>query len=282
MHDLLGRPPLSEVADEIQRIADSVLAIDRPVLAPRIDLVELTACCHLEAALLDRGRPYHRIVRKNTASSLDGTDSSSLVLFDEGMELDAQGIVLAPLHLTFDIGRDRPRKHAVVDIVTAAAAVSEVIAPEGRRRRAIRPWALLGSWLRSSLDRTYDVIHSSIRDHLLEEGSIRVVPLPELENADLDGLEGLSERLLNRLRARWAGMDHAQRATALSEIVLPTLDRTKLSTPRIEMLVWMRVLGASWTEDLATRASRALESLASDSDQVGWSHTWMDGVLTQG
>ena len=106
-----------------------------------------------------------------------------------------------------------------------------MIAPEGRRRRAIRPWALLGSWLRSSLDRTYDVIHSSIRDHLLEEGSIRVVPLPELENADLDGLEGLSERLLNRLRARWAGMDHAQRATALSEIVLPTLDRTKLSTP---------------------------------------------------
>ena len=71
MHDLLGRPPLSEVADEIQRIADSVLAIDRPVLAPRIDLVELTACCHLEAALLDRGRPYHRIVRKNTASALD-------------------------------------------------------------------------------------------------------------------------------------------------------------------------------------------------------------------
>ena len=114
--------------------------------------------------------------------------------------------MLAPLHLTFDIGRDRPRKHAVVDIVTAAAAVSEVIAPEGRRRRAIRPWALLGSWLRSSLDRTYDVIHSSIRDHLLEEGSIRVVPLPELENADLDGLEGLSERLLHRLRARWAGM----------------------------------------------------------------------------
>ena len=282
MHDLLGRPPLSEVADEIRRIADSVLAIDRPVLAPRIDLVELTACCHLEAALLDRGRPYHRIVRKNTASALDGTDPSSLVLFDEGMELDAQGIVLAPLHLTFDIGRDRPRKHAVVDIVTGAAAVSEVIAPEGRRRRAIRPWALLGSWLRSSLDRTYDVIHSSIRDHLLEEGSIRVVPLPELENADLDGLEGLSERLLNRLRARWAGMDHAQRATALSEIVLPTLDRTKLSTPRIEMLVWMRVLGASWTEDLVTRASRALESLASDSDPVGWSHTWMDGVLTQG
>ena len=123
MHDLLGRPPLSEVADEIQRIADSVLAIDRPVLAPRIDLVELTACCHLEAALLDRGRPYHRIVRKNTASALDGTDPSSLVLFDEGMELDAQGIVLAPLHLTFDIGRDRPRKHAVVDIVTAAGCL---------------------------------------------------------------------------------------------------------------------------------------------------------------
>ena len=39
MHDLLGRPPLSEVADEIRRIADSVLAIDRPVLAPSIDLV---------------------------------------------------------------------------------------------------------------------------------------------------------------------------------------------------------------------------------------------------
>jgi len=56
----------------------------------------------------------------------------------------------------------------------------------------------------------------------------------------------LSERMLSRLRKGWSKMDAEARSGALSELLMPALRNPTLSTPRLEELVWHRLmLGAS-------------------------------------
>ena len=43
-----------------------------------------------------------------------------------------------------------------------------------------------GQWLMESLDTTIDPIHTIVRDFLRDEGTIQVLPLPEIPDACVD------------------------------------------------------------------------------------------------
>ena len=111
--------------------------------------------------------------------------------------------------------------------------------------------------MRGSLDTTIDPIHTAVLMHLKEEGSIRIVPLPEVKQPEPNMIPGLAERRLKKLHRAWATMDVEERTQALSELVLPCLVEPTLSTPRLEELVWHRMLVGDEDVDLASQAFAA-------------------------
>jgi len=98
-----------------------------------------------------------------------------------------------------------------------------------------------------------DPIHTTVLNHLKEEGTLRVVPLPEVPSPAAGMMPGLSERQLRRLAKGWPNMDVDQRSMAISELLLPCLTESELSTPRLEELTWHRMLVGDEHIDLASQ-----------------------------
>ena len=98
-----------------------------------------------------------------------------------------------------------------------------------------------------------DPIHTTVLNHLKEEGTLRIIPLPEVPLPAEGMMPGLSERQLKRLRRVWPTMDVDQRSMALSELLLPCLTQPELSTPRLEELTWHRMVVGDDTTDLASQ-----------------------------
>ena len=65
-------------------------------------------------------------------------------------------------------------------------------------------------------------------------------------------------------------MDFKQRQQALSELALQALSNRKISTPRLEELIWHRILVQGWDSDLASQCSRVLRELNSSSNEQSW------------
>ena len=65
------------------------------------------------------------------------------------------------------------------------------MAPNGRRVRKLRPYISLGLWLRAGMDTNMDPIHYMLVNHLSEEGSLRLVPLPEVAQPATGMIPGL-------------------------------------------------------------------------------------------
>ncbi|MGB0312526.1 MAG: hypothetical protein ACPGDD_01400 [Poseidonia sp.] len=66
-------------------------------------------------------------------------------------------------------------------------------------------------------------------------------------------MPGLSERQLKRLAKVWPTMDADQRSMAISELLLPCVTESELSTPRLEELTWHRMLVGDEHIDLASQ-----------------------------
>ena len=132
--------------------------------------------------------------------------------------------------------------------------------------RRLRPFAGSGLWLREALDTTFDPVHTSIRDVLSEEGSFRVVALPDVPSPSNDMIPNLSERMLQRLTKAWPSMDVDARTQALSELVLPCLTDSNLSTPRLEELIWHRLLIADHPVDVVSQLHTAMAAWPKEAD----------------
>ena len=63
-----------------------------------------------------------------------------------------------------------------IDPVLQAAALAALIAPNGRRVRKLRPFISMGLWSRSALETNMDPIHTTVLNHLKEEGTLRIIP----------------------------------------------------------------------------------------------------------
>ena len=79
-------------------------------------------------------------------------------------------------------------------------------------------------------------------------------------------IPNLSERMLKRLRKAWPTMDVDARTQALSELVLPCLTDSNLSTPRLEELIWHRLLYGDHPVDVVSQIHTAMNDWPKQAD----------------
>lgn len=268
MRDLFTAPFVQPVASLLGDYLGRIKQAEMVHLSAPATLEGVLALGQLEAACLDNGLRYRRrftspkkhVPRGEVA--MPETPAQGLGVFFnvesetwQAEELGASELLdVVPVQTTVRLGAQQREHVGAIDPVIQAAALAAAMAPNGRRVRALRPYLSLGLWLRGALDTTYDPVHSSAIAHLQEEGSLRTVPLPEVPSPLVDMMPGLSERQLKRLSKAWPGMNVDERTLALSELVLPCLSDPKLSTPRLEELVWHRMVVRDHPRDIVSQA----------------------------
>ncbi|MEC8142166.1 MAG: hypothetical protein VX071_01595, partial [Candidatus Thermoplasmatota archaeon] len=265
MNDL-RKAPLFASLDDVINDAVTFLQSDPLLLVTTADLTSVLALGFLESALLDRGISYsRRILPPNSHIPPDEVDlvpkqSGVNVLFidpwnrvETSME---NAFIIAPKPVEVEFRNSATSRRGRVDAVLQSAVIASVLATNGSRTKRCRPYAGCGQWLMESLDTTIDPIHTMVRDFLRDEGTIQVLPLPEIPDATVDMIHLASPRRLKRLQKLWMEMDAPTRAQALSEFSLPLLSSEGLSTARLEELIWKRMRIPNESTDLATSLYR--------------------------
>ena len=267
MRDLLATPMFSASKAMLEAHGQAIKSAEMIHLTAPATVEGVLAIGQLEAALLDVGlryrrrlfTPRHHLPRDAPpAWSVEATGLTVVVDVEEATwsvdELaTTEHIHVVPMMATVEMGAKHRTFSGAIDPVLQAAALAAMIAPNGRRVRKLRPYISLGLWSRSALETNMDPIHTSVLNHLKEEGTLRVVPLPEVPSPAEGMMPGLSDRQLKRLGKVWPTMDVDQRSMAISELLLPCLTHPELSTPRLEELTWHRMLVGDDTVDLASR-----------------------------
>ena len=267
MRDLLDAPMFASSRAVLDAHGDAIKAANMVHLTAPATVEGILAIGQLEAAFLDIGvrysrrlfTPRHHLPRDAPpAWSVEATGLTVVLDVEESTwELNdltsADCIHLVPLMTTVEMGAKHRTLSGAIDPVLQAAALAALIAPNGRRVRKLRPYISLGLWSRSALETNMDPIHTALLNHLKEEGTLRILPLPEVISPAEGMMPGLSERQLKRLRKVWPTMDVDQRSMALSELLLPCLTQPELSTPRLEELTWHRMVVGDDAIDLASQ-----------------------------
>lgn len=256
MNDLLLTHPFSDVKKRILELSEQIKVADMVHIHAPADLSGLLALSMLESAFLDTGIKYRRRflpsdqhIPRDERLQPELPKEGLLIFiapFEDTWTLEelppTKYIHITPLSVSVRLGSKQSERRGALDVVAQCAALAAQMAPNGQKVRLLRPFAATGLWLREALDTTFDPIHTAVRDHLREEGSFRVVPLPEVPSPASGMIPGLSERMSSRLQKGWLKMDIDTRSSALSELILPTLTDSSLSTPRLEELVWHRLM----------------------------------------
>ena len=280
MRDLLSSPFVQPVSDKLQADLECIKSSELIHLHAPANLEGLLAIGQLEAACLDAGIKYRRRFylpkhHRPRDELLDISSPSSgvnvvIASEEETWQVDdladVDGVNFVPLATSVQMGSQHRIHHGSLDCVIQCAAIAALLAPNGRRVRKLRPYLSLGLWLRGALDTTLDPIHSAALLHLKEEGSVRIVPLPEVIQPRQGMIPHLPERRLMKLQKAWPGMNVDERKQALSELILPCLTDSSLSTPRLEELVWKRMLVGEEKIDLASQADALREGWPEDAD----------------
>lgn len=273
MNDLLQSPPFHDVQP---RVAEQLLQIGTAetvhIHAPA-DLQGLLALTLLESSFLDAGISYkrrflppHQHLPRDERQKVSAPDGLLIFIdpFEETWDLKdlpvTEHIHITPISVSVRLGANQSQRRGALDVVAQCAALGAALSPNGTKTRLLRPFASSGLWLREALDTTFDPIHTTMRDHLREEGAFRVVPLPDVPSPAPGMIPDLSERMLARLRKGWGKMDADERSSALSELILPTLQDASLSTPRLEELVWHRLMIGTSDIDVMSQVHQTLKT----------------------
>ena len=275
MNDLRKAPLFASLNDAIDD-AVAFLQSDSLLLVTTADLASVLGLGFLESALLDRGISYsRRILPPNSHIPPDEVDlipkqSGVHVLFidpwnrvETSME---NALIIAPKPVEVEFQNSSASRRGRVDAVLQCAVIASVLAANGSRTKRCRPYAGCGQWMMESLDTTIDPIHTIVRDFLRDEGTIQVLPLPEIPDASVDMIPLASPRRLKRLQKLWMEMDAPTRAQALSEFSLPLLSSEGLSTARLEELIWKRMRIPNESTDLATSLYRLTKAWPEQAD----------------
>ena len=259
MRTLLEAEPLAPVSEILSQAADQLRSSNTTILllaAP--SLQGALAIAPLEAALVDAGVPYRRRFRLEAPSEgswvhiLGPADESGPKLSSNPLQLSLAGTVVDGL-----TGHQGDSRKGPLTAVAQSHALAQAICPDGARIRRLRPWAISGNWLHSALDTTYDPVFTALRDALVQDGSIKVVPLPEVPEPNISASTWIDPAALDAVTSRWPSLDMEGRARALSHLMRPALSRSTPSTARLEEIGWHCVLGPGWSTDLAGQITSA-------------------------
>jgi len=261
MRTLLEAEPLAPVSETLSQAADQLRSSNTTILllaAP--SLQGALAIAPLEAALVDAGLPYRRRFRLEAPSEgswvhiLGPADESGPRLSSNPLQLSLSGTVVEGL-----TGHQGDSRKGPLTAVAQSHALAQAICPDGARIRRLRPWAISGNWLHSALDTTYDPVFTALRDALVQDGSIKVVPLPEVPEPNISASTWIDPTALDAVASRWPSLDKEGRARALSHLMRPALPRSTPSTARLEEIGWHCVLGPGWSTDLAGQITSAAD-----------------------
>ena len=236
----------------------------------------------IEAAFLDLGLPYRR--RFKLESPSEGSWIHVLgPAQDTGPEYfsDPPRLSLGLALVDGLVASSGDTRRGPLTTVAQAHAIAQSLAPEGVRVRRLRPWLISGNWLHSALDTTYDPVFTSLRDLLVEEGSVRIATMPEVPSIELSNTPWIEELALEGVSSKWPELDIEGRARALSHLMRPALSRSTPSTARMEELGWHRVIGPNWDSDLASEILRAAR-LWKQGSATAAAHSFVDLLLTTG
>ncbi|MBO58057.1 MAG: hypothetical protein CMA77_03565 [Euryarchaeota archaeon] len=242
MRSLLGLEAFAPIADELRSVSEKLLESSTVSILIPSSLTGVVASAILEAAMLDAEIPYRRRFSPRQVSPPCIIISEDIISERElDPSIDSISLDLAPLFSVGLRGLDGEPKRGVLSPVSQVAGLAELVAPDGKRTRRLRPFLLAGNWWADSIDQGYDPIYSTLLNHLREEGSIRVLPLPEVETPDLSELSGLDKEREVSTRETWSVLDADSKAEAMSKLVLPLVIAEKISITRLEELVWRRI-----------------------------------------
>ena len=262
MHDLLQTPFLSTLKEDLVK-ASQYLSKGPLVLAASADLEGLLALGFLEAALLDAGISYSRRfiqpmknIPRDEQHIVPEYTGTKIVFIDSFAKTDIQDsdqvLIIKPREVQVQFPHSEQNRRGTVDAVIQSSAIASMLSPSGAKATRFRPYTGAGQWLMEGLDTTIDPIHTLVRDFLRDEGTIQIVPLPEVQQPRIEMIPVLSQRRLSKLSNLWGDMDANQRSQALSEFSLPSLSTEGISTARFEELVWKRMVIPGQARDLAS------------------------------
>lgn len=242
-------PILREAALKLRTIQSTV------TLQSTICETGIFAIAILEAAFLDAGIPYQRRFRDSEVVAVPPCIMISEISQNHPTEIPdgPLQIHISPLEVDASVSSDGDTRNGVLSTVAIAAALAELIEPDGALNRLLRPWTLAGNWLSGAMQHTYDPVYTVLRDYLSAAASIRVVTIPEVPDVNLEGLPAIDVVALDAVRDRWGQLDLEGRAQALSHLIKPQLDSETPSTAHLEELVWHRVMNTGWEMDLASQ-----------------------------
>ena len=297
MNDLLESAPFEDAKEYLQSICEMIKSTSMVYLNAPCDLEGVLAISHLEAACIDSDIRYSRRLVKSKQHTPHG-EKQEVDVKKDGLTISIQPfeetwkcsdlkikdyVMILPLSVSVRMGSKKSERMGALDVVSQCAAIAAKIAPNGARVRRLRPFAISGQWLRDSLDNTFDPIHSSIRDILRDEGSVSVVPLPEVSVPAQDMIPNLSQTMLKRLRKRWDKMDFDSRSQAISELALPSLIDNVISTPRLEELFWHRLMIRGEEQDIYSQIHLTKNDWPTEEGQTkAHSSTILKGLISQG
>ena len=295
MNNLLQNSIFASLEGDLNEVAKIISGAKVVQLMAPADLEGVLALAQLESALLDNSKHYRRRVlppRRNVSRDhvdelphveglivhIDPThDSQSKFEFSENY------VHIVPREVTVTFSGSTKDHNGVAECVSICAAIAAIISPDGTRVRKQRPMAYCGSWLRGGIDSDYDPVMSLLRDHLDKEGSIDIIPLPEVANPEVGMIPGFSKMMLNRLARSWPKMDVNERSSAISELVLPSLRIEGISTMRLEELIWHRAIISGIDVDIASQLFLASKSWPSDADEAKiHASSTLDGLIVDG
>jgi len=257
MYNLLEDDLFDSVSDtflqftsQIKNSNNSIMLLAPPTLQGAL------AITPLEAALIDENIPYRR---RFSDEVIDYFPAITILKSDimQGSRLDSNHLTLSISSKIVDglEGNIGDTKKGPLNSICQAHALAQVISPFSKRLTYLRPWALAGNWLDKSLDNTYDPVFSKMKKIFLNEGTIKVVPITEIENPFIASYDWLNEKDLKKLSNSWDRMDYEDKSIKLSNLVKPILDKSLPSSARIEELVWNCIIAKGWKTDLAGQLS---------------------------
>ncbi|MDA0715978.1 MAG: hypothetical protein O2866_03880 [archaeon] len=271
--------PLKSMKDWFENLASHITKAESIRIIVPATLEGILSTVPLEAAFLDTKKSFsrrfvpskvhqspdeHRIKVPNFKGLSIVLDVESEHIRVENIEFDDTLVYLQPLEIEVEFKRSEKHRISSLDVVFLASLLASLIAPNGKKTRAIRPMSGLGLWSRSVMDNTIDPMYTLVRNHLQEEGSLRVVPLPEVHHPVLEMIPELSPRMLKRLSERWEHMNYEERCESLSEFALVGIGNEQISTARFEELIWHRVLIGESEIDAASSIFKLKRSWPSD------------------
>lgn len=261
---LLADEEIFSPIEEILRSAASMVNSGKRITisTPEPTLSSSLAMAPLEAAFLDEGIPYRRVITNGPEPKSVGI-FSPFILIDPSIEEvnfteNISALVIGGgIATTAHMGQHGKRRNGVLTPTAISHALAQLISPSGKRVRRMRPWLISGNWIHPSMDTTYDPVYTTLRDLLEEEGSISVVPLPEVPSPEKSTRPWVNEADLEAVKGRWQHLDAEGRARAISHLMRPGLGLSAPSTSRFEELGWHCILAPSWDSDLASQIRTA-------------------------